>query len=79
MKLSARTALVTGAASGIGQETALLFAGEGARLVLVDRDADGLVATVAAIEAAGGAAASPALVAREGGRVGLAVAAGRER
>jgi len=60
MKLSARTALVTGAASGIGQETALLFAGEGARLVLVDRDADGLVATVAAIEAAGGAAVSVA-------------------
>ena len=60
MKLSARTALVTGAASGIGRETALLFASEGARLVLVDRDADGLAATTAAIEAAGGAAVTTA-------------------
>ena len=38
--LSGRCAVVTGAASGIGRATAELFAAEGARIVLVDRDAD---------------------------------------
>jgi NAD(P)-dependent dehydrogenase (short-subunit alcohol dehydrogenase family) len=40
--LDGRTAIVTGAASGIGAETARLFAAEGARLALVDRDHDQL-------------------------------------
>lgn len=38
MKLEGRVALVTGAARGIGLESALALAQEGARLVLVDRD-----------------------------------------
>jgi len=37
-RLEDRVALVTGAAAGIGLETSLAFAREGARVVLVDRD-----------------------------------------
>lgn len=40
--LKHKTAVVTGAASGIGRETALLLAGEGCRLALSDVDATGL-------------------------------------
>jgi NAD(P)-dependent dehydrogenase (short-subunit alcohol dehydrogenase family) len=45
---------LTGAASGIGRATALALAAEGAELFLTDVDADGLAATVADAEAAGG-------------------------
>ena len=42
MRLQEKVAIVTGAASGIGRSTAMLFAREGARLVLNDIDARGL-------------------------------------
>jgi NAD(P)-dependent dehydrogenase (short-subunit alcohol dehydrogenase family) len=51
-----RPAIVTGAASGIGRAVARLLAGEGAPVVLVDRDGDGLAAAVDEIVAAGGRA-----------------------
>lgn len=51
-----KTALVTGAASGIGRATALLFASEGARVLVCDRDDAGGRETVAKIAAAGGTA-----------------------
>ena len=41
-QLEGRTAIVTGAASGIGRETALLFVRRGARVVAADLAADGL-------------------------------------
>jgi len=53
--LQAKTAFVTGAASGIGRASALLFAAEGACVVALDR-APEVEATVAAIRAAGGRA-----------------------
>lgn len=47
MRLENKVAIITGAASGIGRATALLFAQEGARLVLIDRDAPTLAALAA--------------------------------
>jgi NAD(P)-dependent dehydrogenase (short-subunit alcohol dehydrogenase family) len=55
-RLAGRSALITGAGSGIGRETALLFAAEGAAVVVCERDEAAGRATVEQIEAAGGRA-----------------------
>jgi NAD(P)-dependent dehydrogenase (short-subunit alcohol dehydrogenase family) len=52
--LSGQTAIVTGAASGIGRASAVMLASEGARVAVLDVDADGLAATVDDIRGAGG-------------------------
>ena len=54
-RLEGKRAIVTGAASGIGRATLLLFAREGARVLAVDRAAEGLEAAAAEAGAAGGA------------------------
>lgn len=56
MKLSGKVALITGAASGIGRETALLFASEGASVIACDIDDPGGAETVSMIEKRGGRA-----------------------
>jgi NAD(P)-dependent dehydrogenase (short-subunit alcohol dehydrogenase family) len=53
-----RVALVTGAASGIGRETAILFAKNGAQVICADLAAEGCEETVALIQQSGGEAAS---------------------
>jgi len=73
-----KSALVTGAASGIGRATALLFASEGARVLVCDRDEAGGRETMQKIAAAGGTARfAPTDVTREP-EVEAAVAAALE-
>ena len=54
-RLEGKSAVITGAASGIGRATSLLFAEHGAKLIVVDRSPD-VQATADAINKAGGRA-----------------------
>ncbi len=56
MDFKGRIAIVTGGANGIGRATALGFAANGARVVLVDRDGAGANATAGVIRQKGGEA-----------------------
>jgi 3-hydroxybutyrate dehydrogenase len=61
LRLSGRTALVTGAASGIGKEIALAFAREGARVAIADLIAAAAEETAALIRSSGGQAIGVAM------------------
>jgi len=54
MRLEGKTAIVTGAASGIGKAIAVRYAREGANVVVTDLNEEGAQNTAAAIAAAGG-------------------------
>ena len=56
MRLEGKIALVTGAASGIGRQTAITFAREGAQVFLCDINEEGLQQVKAEIETGGGRA-----------------------
>jgi len=56
MKLAGKVALVTGAGSGIGRETARLFSSEGAKVVISDLDEEGGMETLKLIQESGGEA-----------------------
>ncbi len=55
-RLDGKVALITGAGGGIGRESALIFAAEGAAVVAVDIVEPALAETVSAVEEAGGRA-----------------------
>jgi NAD(P)-dependent dehydrogenase (short-subunit alcohol dehydrogenase family) len=56
MRLEGKVAVITGAGSGIGREAALIFAREGAKVVIGDVNEQGGEQTAAQIEEAGGQA-----------------------
>ncbi|MER6462973.1 SDR family oxidoreductase [Streptomyces sp. NPDC001228] len=75
-RFAGRTALVTGAGSGIGRTVALAFAAEGARVVVAGRRERPLKESVALIEERGGEAlAVPADISRAGDAEAVVAAA----
>jgi len=72
--LDGKSALITGAASGIGRATALAFAREGAWVAAADLTLEAAQRTVAAIEAAGGQAVAIACDVTEEAQVAAMVA-----
>ena len=61
MKLEGKSAIVTGAASGIGREIARVYAREGAKVAIADLNLDAANATAADIRASGGQAIGVAM------------------
>jgi NAD(P)-dependent dehydrogenase (short-subunit alcohol dehydrogenase family) len=58
MRLATKVALITGGGSGIGKASSILFAKEGAQVVVVDLKSESAEATAQEIRGMGGDAAS---------------------
>jgi 3-hydroxybutyrate dehydrogenase len=56
MKLQGKSAIITGAASGIGKDIALVFAGEGCNVAIADLNSEAAEKTAKEIRSLGGAA-----------------------
>ncbi|MEV4669093.1 SDR family NAD(P)-dependent oxidoreductase [Microbacterium sp. LWO12-1.2] len=78
MRHADKNAFLTGAGSGIGRETALRLASEGARVLVTDVSLDGAAETVALIEAAGGTALAAKVDVRSREQIRAAVDVARE-
>jgi NAD(P)-dependent dehydrogenase (short-subunit alcohol dehydrogenase family) len=78
-RFTGKVAFVTGAASGIGRATAVAFAAEGARVAILDRTADALRETEAAVKEAGGEVVAIACDVSTSEQVKAAVAQAVER
>lgn len=73
-RFNGKVAFITGAGSGIGRATAVAFAAEGARVAVLDRSAEALRGTEAAVREAGGEALAIACDVSEPAQVEAAVA-----
>ena len=72
-----RTILITGGASGIGRATALIFAREGANVIVADIDGDGAAAVAAEVRKSNAGAESYAVDVTDRPAVDATIAAGR--
>lgn len=72
-ELAGKTTFMTGAGSGLGRESAILFAEEGSRVVVTDLNLDGANETVEIIRGAGGEAIATQLDVTEEASIAEAV------
>ena len=79
MLLKDKTALVTGAATGIGEAVARLFAAEGARVFLLDRDAERNASVADSIRSTGAQAQAFTCDVRNAAEIAPAVQSASER
>ncbi|MEO5932554.1 MAG: 3-hydroxybutyrate dehydrogenase [Duganella sp.] len=75
MKLKDKVCVVTGAASGIGKEIALIYAREGGKIVIADLNLEAAQATADEIKAAGGQAMGVAMNVTDEAQVNAGIAA----
>lgn len=73
MRLQNKVSVITGAASGIGQDIAEVFAKEGSKVVIADLNLEAAKATAAKIQAAGGQAMAVAMNVTEEAQVDSAI------